>query len=64
MLLGSGFRYYSKDLPRIITHLASYGNVPLGYYSNRYRMIMYVAVLGIVTLISETVKNRRRAIAS
>jgi hypothetical protein len=64
VLLGSGFGCYSKDLPRIITHPASYGNVPLGYHSNRHRMTMHAAVLGIVTLTSETVKNRRRATAS
>jgi hypothetical protein len=64
VLYKSRFRYYSRDLPCIITYLASYSNILLGYYSNRLRIITYVAVLGIITLISKNIKNRYRATAS
>jgi hypothetical protein len=64
VLYESRFRCYSRDLPYIITHLASCSDVLSGYYSNRLRITTYAAVLGIITLISENVKNRRRATAS
>jgi hypothetical protein len=64
VLYESGFRCYSRDLPCIITHLASYSDVLSGYYSNRLRITTHAAVLGIITLTSENVKNRRRATAS
>jgi hypothetical protein len=64
VLYESRFGCYSRDLPRIITHPASYSDVLLGYHSNRLRITTHAAVLGIITPISENVKNRRRATAS